>query len=77
MMPHVAVVSAAAIVSAATTVAVETGADPITDGPSATPFQTIPYFDQHFVTVEAEDFHTAGAPSWRPALTFATYTTGR
>ena len=37
-------------------------------GPAATvPFQTIPYFDGHFVTVEAEDFHSVATPSWRAA----------
>lgn len=36
-------------------------------GAAPTPFQTIRYFDGDYVTVEAEDFATAAAPSWRPA----------
>ena len=35
--------------------------------PGATPYQTIPYFGGHYVTVEAEAFSAAAAPSWRRA----------
>ena len=39
-----------------------------TAGQESVPFQAIPYFNGHCVTVEAEDFPSSTAPSWRQAL---------